>query len=105
MPEQLQIHAHDAGTAMDFYFEDEDGTVDISSASTKQIKFEGPDGTTATKSFTLISDGEDGGGRYVKLSTDFNSPGEWTWQAKVVLSDGTFHSTYGKFQVYPDLFT
>ena len=79
----------------------EDGVaVDVSAASTKQLKFKRPDGSSFTKTATFVTDGTDGKIQYVTVDGDLNMAGAWTQQGYVAGVGGfTGHSTKRSFNV------
>jgi len=81
----------------------DDGTaVNVSAATTKQLKFQGPDGTSYTKTASFYTDGSDGIIQWT--ATDgFLTVGNWLMQAYIVMSGWTGHSDIHKFTVYANL--
>lgn len=76
-----------------------EAVIDISTATTKQIKFVGnTESVTKTASFT--TDGTDGKIEASLLSTDLTETGIWKVQAYVVLSGGgSYHSEIFEIKV------
>ena len=98
-------HVGDIGTVFKAYLRDGEAAVDVSSATTKQIKFKDPDGTVTahTAAFTANS-GTDGVITYTTAdATILATDGRWEWQGYVVLSSGTWHSEIQVFHVLPNL--
>ncbi len=62
--------------------------VNISSASTKNLVFVRPDGTTFTRAGAFVTDGGDGKLKYVTQSGDLNQAGDWEIEADIVLAGG-----------------
>ena len=79
----------------------EDGVaVDVSAATTKQIKFKRPDGTSFTKTASFLTDGTDGRLLYVTVNGDLNMAGNWKLQGYVAGVGGfTGHSDEYTFHV------
>jgi hypothetical protein len=98
-----EIHEDDIGTKFLLTVKDGTSAVDISSATTKQIIFEKPDGTTLTKDATFDSDGSDGKIYYESISGDLDTAGTWTIQAKVILPTGTWKSNKETFAVHSNI--
>lgn len=70
--------------------------IDISDATTKQIKFTDPEGNDITKAAAFFTDGTDGILTYTTVASDtvFASAGRWLIQAYVVsTAAGTIHSS------------
>lgn len=99
------IHVGDIGTVVEVQFVECGTPVDISTATSTQIAFRNPNGivvvVTAVFTGTEAGDGTDGRIRWTSTtSTDWDISGEWTIQAKVVLTGGaTFRSEKKNFQV------
>ena len=76
---------------------------DISTASTKQIVFSRPDGTTLTKTAVFTTDGEDGDIQYLSVDGDLNMAGTWHLQVYIVTPAGEWRTDVGHFRVYENL--
>jgi len=99
-----EVHVGDIGTIFKLSITDQDdAALDISSATTKQILFRKPDGTTLTKAGVFDTDGTDGVLNYTIVSGDIDQVGGWTVQAYVVLPTGAWHSSLGRFAVEENL--
>ena len=101
-------HVNDIGTIFRVTVYDATSTggstvADISTASTKQIVFSRPDGTTLTKTAVFTTDGEDGDIEYVSVDGDLNMAGTWHLQAYVVTPAGNWRTDVGHFRVYDNL--
>lgn len=75
----------------------------ISDATTRQVVFEKPDGTTVTKTAVNVTDGSDGALQYTVESGLFDAAGMWRYQFTAV---GPTYSKTGRrivFQVLPAL--
>jgi hypothetical protein len=97
------IHVNDVGTVFEATVEDENGTVlAIGLATTKEMVFQRPDGTTVTKTAALSTDGSDGKMRYIAVSGDLNMAGAWKVQGHVVLN-GDWRTDTHHFRVYENL--
>lgn len=95
-----EIRLNDEGTAVRLTIYDETNTVvDISTATTKQITFRKPDGTSVTKTASFSSGGTDGRIQYVLVAGDIDQSGRWVVRAYVVLPSGKWYSTTGEFFV------
>ena len=81
-----------------------DSTVaDISTATTKQMIFSKPDGTTLTKTAVFGTDGSNGVVEYVSVDGDLNMAGTWHLQVYVVTPAGEWRTDVGHFRVYDNL--
>ena len=70
------IRLGDTGSAIRVTIYDENGAIeDISTATSKQILFRRPDGTSGSWSPTLTTDGTDGKMHYVLIAGDINQVG------------------------------
>ena len=67
---QNEIHKNDIGTRLEITVMDGSSAVDISGATTKQIKLEKPGGSTVAKDGTFTTDGSDGKIYYVTQEGD-----------------------------------
>jgi len=98
-----EIHVGDIGTQLIVTIKDDGVVVDISSASLLQFILKKPDGQSYTKSGTLYTNGTDGKMYFVSISGDFNAPGNYKLQGKVVLATGTYYTSISNFKVYCNL--
>ena len=99
-----EIHYGDVGTTFILTITDQDGSaVDVSGASTKQIKFEKPSGADVTQTADFTSDGTDGKIEYTTVADDLNETGFWKIQGKVTIATGTWHSDITRKFVYANL--
>lgn len=98
-----EIHKGDIGTAFQVTLKDGSTTLDLSTATTKQLKFKKPAGTIVTKTASFITDGTDGAIEYVTVDGDLDEAGNWNIQAYIVIGSTAFHSDLGDFIVYPNL--
>jgi hypothetical protein len=82
------------GIKLRLTIKDSDGVaVDISTATTKEIYFRKPDGTTVSKTGTFNTDGTDGK-LYYSTESGFLTPnGKWHLQAYVVIGTVLARST------------
>jgi hypothetical protein len=98
-----EIHLNDIGTVFEATIMDGAVVVNISTATTKQLIFRGPNGSSKTKAAAFTTDGTDGKLRYVTTANDLDPVGQWSWQAYVVMSAGSWHSDVAEFIVYENL--
>lgn len=84
----------DAGTLLGVTFVDEDGNVvDISDATTKEIVFEKPDGSSVTEDAEFTAQNGGDGKAHYKTVADFLKPqGEWRRQGHAVTPSGEWHT-------------
>lgn len=96
------FHVGDIGTCIELIIYDQNGAVkDISTASTKQIKFKRPSGSTFTKDAAFSDDGTDGRIYYTMTDGDLNLAGLWSCRAYLVLGEAwSGHSTPAEFLVH-----
>ncbi len=82
----------------------EDGTaVDISTATTKQLVFEKPDGTIITRTANFVTDGTDGLIEYLSVSGDLDIGGDWRIQGIIALPAWQGRSDIVEFKIYDNL--
>ena len=98
-----EIHQNDIGTKFLETIYDGSSTIDVSGASTKQIIFKKPAGTTMTKSASFNSDGTDGKIYYNAVTDDLDEIGTYEIQGKVIITDGTFYTDIQNFKVHRNL--
>jgi hypothetical protein len=98
-----EIHVDDVGTVFTVTLKESGSAVNVSTATTKQIKFKNPAGTSATKTADFTTDGSDGKITYTTVAEDIDSAGVWIIQARIVMPTGTWSSNTKEFRVYPNL--
>ena len=74
--------------------------VDVSGASTKQIKLRKPSGTVLTKTAEFTTDGTDGQIEYTTVNTDLDVTGLWGIQGYVVGTGYENSTRADTFRVY-----
>ncbi len=82
------IQVGDAGTVFRLAIKDPDSglPVPIQSATVREIIFRPPYDQEFTRPAAFNTDGSDGVLKYVSTAQDFTVPGEWRYQAHVVLT-------------------
>jgi len=100
---QNEIHRLDVGTVFEVTLMDGSSVVNISTATTKEIYFQLPNGTKLTKSASFTTDGTDGKLRYTTVADDLSLAGGWRIQAHIITPAGQWRSDLGKFKVYENL--
>lgn len=101
--ELAEVHVNDIGTLFKLTLTDDSVAVDISGATTKQIKLKKPDGTVLTKTAIFTTDGTDGKMFYQTIADDIDVTGEWQIQGYVVLATGTWYTSVHSFRVFENL--
>jgi len=97
-------HVDDFGTTFQITLTDSDGVaVDISSATTKQILFEKPDGTPLTKTAGFATDGTDGIIQWVATAGVLGLFGLWKIQGRVSAVSFQYSSEKGDFRLGTNL--
>lgn len=100
-----EIHKYDIGTKFLRTMYDEQGSiVDISSASTKIMRFKKPNGVVVEKDTIFETDGTDGQLYYTTILNDLDQAGQWYLQVFVVLYNGQWYSDVSSFIVHDNLF-
>ena len=104
---EQEIHYNDIGTVILVTVKDcVSGTSTVlvlSSATSLEIIFKSPSGTSTTQTASLYTDGTDGKIFYTSVDGDFNVVGTWRIQTKIGIGGGTFRSDVGSFKVYENL--
>lgn len=100
-----KIHLGDIGTLLEITVKDADTklAVDISTASTTEIKLRSPTGTNKTTTADFKTDGQDGILQYTTIVDDLDEEGIWELQAYVVTPAFTNHSSIDTFIVSGNL--
>lgn len=102
-----EIYAGDIGTVFRARILDEnDSVVDISSATTLEMRFRKPGGAVDVQTASLDTDGTDGYLRYVTIAGDIDKgeEGAWRCQGHVQFPGGlNYSSSIYKFTVLPIL--
>lgn len=98
-----EIHIGDIGTILRVTVKDGDTAVNISSATSKIIILEDPDGNNSEKTAIFTTDGTDGKIQYTTIAGDLDERGNWSIQAKIVMPSGTWYSDVSVFQVHENL--
>lgn len=75
-----EFHVGDYGTALRLTVTESGSAVDISSATTLEVKLKSPDGRVLVKTGALTGTGSDGQFQYTVQSGDLDFPGTWRWQ-------------------------
>ena len=99
----MSIRQDDYGTKFEVTINDENGVVDVSGATTKNIIFEKPSGTKITQAASFTNSGTDGKIEYTTVSGDLNEAGTWKIQAQIATVDGDWKSNISAFPVEPNL--
>ena len=96
-----EIHVRDIGTVFKVRIIDEstDAAIDISDATTKEIKFKNPNGTSATQTATFTTDGTDGYIEYTTVANDLDLHGSWQLQGFVSSATYQNNSEITRFEV------
>ncbi len=100
-----EVRKADIGTVFRFTVKDGDDSVDISSATTQEVCFRKPDNTVITKTTSFTNSGTDGKLQYTTVSGDIDQDGPWSAQVHLVLTSGTFRSTWYNFNVGANICT
>ena len=91
------------GTTLQLELLDDGAVVDVSSATTKEIILEKPDGSTVTKTAAFVTDGTDGKIKYTTIAGDLDQVGRWRIQGRIISSSGNWPSEAGTFRVKANL--
>ena len=100
------IHVGDVGTVLTFSVLADGSALDLSSATTKDLIFDGPGSNyNFTKTLTFVNDGTDGLVKYLTEADTFPTAGDWTMQVYVELPSGKWYSSTAKVLVLAPLET
>lgn len=97
------VHLGDVGTLLRVTITENGTAVDISAATTKQIKFQKKNRETFVRDASFYTDGSDGMITYTFQAGELDVKGVWTIQAYVELPNGKWHSTKEEFTVDPNI--
>ena len=98
------IRVGDIGTVFRLTIVNElEETINISAATTTEIRFEKPDKSTVDKAAAFATDGSDGEIEYVTISGDLDMSGKWRIQAYIVTPVGEWRSEIETFWVQENL--
>jgi len=92
------------GTKLRWTVFDEGEILDLTNASTMNVKFIKPDGTQVTKPLSYITNGADGRVEYTVEPGVLSIAGTYKWQLYFVISPWQDHSSKGHFVVGDILF-
>ena len=98
------IHVNDVGTL--FKVTVWDGTaspLNISTATVKQLRFLMPTGASFMRSASFITDGSDGGLKYISVTGDLPTPGDWIVQPYIEIPSACWHGSQTSFEVYSNI--
>lgn len=98
-----EIHKNNVGTVFQVTITEDGSAVDISSTTSRLIRFKKPGGTTVEKSGTLVGGGTSGIMNYTAESGFLDACGTWKIQGFVDFGDDEHYSDVAKFKVYPNL--
>lgn len=102
MSDDAGLHENDIGAVIEITINEDGSAKDISDASTKQIKFIKPNGSSVSKDASFSDDGSDGKVRYTTVDGDLVPSGVWACRVYLVLSGGwTGHTSKTTFDVFP----
>jgi len=97
-----EVHEGDIGTL--FEFEINDGAVvDVSTSTSKTIKFKKPGGSVILRQASFVTNGTDGLLKYTTVVGDIDMTGRWYVQAVITLPGGTWSTDIEDFMVYENL--
>lgn len=94
-----KIFVGDFGIVMRATVKEDGVIVDISGATTKQLRFRAPDGTTTNKTAAFTTDGTDGQLQYLLQTGDIDQIGPWEMKPYLVLDGFNGHGSAVKFTV------
>lgn len=105
MARNAQVHVDDWGTEIRFWFRKGGKPMNISAASDMKVRLRPPGAAAAMTEYVaaFITDGTDGGIKYVTTAGIINAQDSWSAQGVVTLPTGKFHSRVVLLPVAPNL--
>jgi hypothetical protein len=98
---KAEVQVGDVGTVFELTFQDGDETtVDISSATVKQMVFGKPDGTSLIGTAAFKTDGSAGILTYTTVAGNIDQAGLWHVQGYVEMPTWKGHSSAKRFEVH-----
>jgi hypothetical protein len=98
------IRVGDIGTVFRLTIVDEvEDPVNISAATTTDIRFQKPDETSVDQTASFTTDGTDGLIEYVVAADDLDMSGKWRIQAHIITPAGEWRSEIETFWVQENL--
>ncbi len=99
-----EVHKDDIGTVIVVTVKDGATVVDISGATTKNIKLKKPvSSTVLTKAAAFTTDGTDGKIQYTSIAGDLDEIGVYNVQAYIILPSGTWSSSVEEMSVFDNV--
>ena len=100
-----EIHVDDIGTQLKITVLDGSSTVDLDSATLRQVELKKPDDTSVTRTASVFGDGSGSSGvmYYDTVAGDFDQTGHYKLQGKVSLTSGTYYTDIYTFKVHCNL--
>ena len=100
-----KIHINDIGTSVRIQVQEDGVDVDISAATTLQIKLKKPSGILDTHIASFVTDGTDALMHYITASGDLDEAGTWRIQGFIIFpsSSGEFNTDTASFKVLNNL--
>jgi hypothetical protein len=100
----VEIRVGDIGTVIEVTVSDGTGPLDLTGHTRADLIFVKPDQTKVTKTGVVPLPETDGKITWTTtLATDFDQAGTWQIQADVEIPGGSWKSTIGCFEVFPNL--
>jgi len=99
-----ELKKGDTGTVLTFTVQSDGSVVDLSTADTKQVKFDRPYANGKfSKDLAFVTDGTDGKVKYVIEPAILDTAGEWHFQLYFSFSTGVWYSDTQSFLVGENL--
>jgi len=100
-----EIHEGDIGTRFLVTIKDDGTSVDLTSATLRQLNFRKPDDTILNKTASIIGDGSESSGvmYYDSILGDLDVAGSYKLQGKVTIPSGTYYTDIYTFKVHCNL--
>ena len=99
-----EIHTYDVGDVLLITVKNNNDVVqDLSSVTTKDIKFLKPNKDSFTRTVSFVTDGTDGRIQYAFQGGDLDIRGIWRYQLIFVIGTNIYYSDITSFKVFPNI--
>ena len=95
----VEIYKDDEGTVLLVTVKENSVAKNISTATTKTVKFTKPGGDTVSKTLEFVTDGSDGQLDYTFEADLIDEVGKWVGQVYLEMPAGKWHTTTFEFNV------
>jgi len=93
------IHMGDVNVGFTLTIQEDCVASDVSSATSKVVRFKSPTGGSVDRIATFVTDGTDGLIYYASTASDFTEAGTWKIQAIITVGSSIYNSSVESFKV------